>query len=59
MKSSTHDKVEGTVNEVKGKAKEAYGNATNNPQLRDEGRADQTDGKIQKKVGDVKKVFDR
>ncbi len=59
MKSSSQDKVEGTVNEIKGRAKEAYGQATNNPQLRDEGRADRVDGKIQKKVGDVKKVFDR
>lgn len=57
MKSSTQDKVEGTAKNLKGKLKEKVGRATNNPNLETEGRIDQGDGKVQKKVGDVKKVF--
>ena len=59
MKDSTKDKAAGTAKDLKGKAKEAVGKAVGNPNLRDEGRADQAEGKIQKKVGDVEKVFER
>ena len=59
MKPSTQDKVEGTVKDLKGQAKEAIGKGTNNPRLRDEGQADQVEGKVQKKVGDVEKFFNR
>ena len=59
MKSSTQDKAEGTGNQLKGKIKEHAGKAVGDPNLRDEGRADQAAGKVQKKVGDVKKVFDK
>jgi uncharacterized protein YjbJ (UPF0337 family) len=59
MKSSTEDKVEGNVNELKGKVKETIGRATDNPDLEAEGTADRVDGKVQQKVGDVKKVFDK
>ena len=59
MKSSTQDKAEGTAKKVKGKVKEAAGNATRNPNLRASGRGDQAEGKTQKKVGDIKKVFNR
>ena len=59
MKSSTRDKAEGTANQMKGNVKEQVGKAVGNPNLRDEGRADQAAGKVQKKAGDVKKVFDK
>jgi uncharacterized protein YjbJ (UPF0337 family) len=55
--SSTHDEVEGKVHEVKGAIKQKIGEATNNPNLRDEGTAERIDGTIEKKVGQVKKVF--
>jgi uncharacterized protein YjbJ (UPF0337 family) len=57
MKSSTKDKAAGHANQLKGKVKEQAGKAAGNPNLRDEGLADQAAGKVQKKVGDVKKVF--
>lgn len=59
MKPSTQDKAEGHAKNVKGKVKEAAGQMTGNRNLESEGRADQAEGKVQKKVGDVKKVFDR
>ena len=59
MKSSNQDKAEGTMKDLKGKVKEGVGDATDNPALRDEGQVDQAEGKIQKKAGDIKKVFNR
>jgi uncharacterized protein YjbJ (UPF0337 family) len=59
MKSSTQDKAEGTARDLKGKVKEGAGKLAGNERLQAEGRADQVDGKVQKKVGDIKKVFDR
>ena len=57
MNSSTHDKVKGTAKEAVGKVKEGAGKAIGNPDLRDRGTAEKVDGKVQRKVGDVKKVF--
>ena len=57
MKSSTKDQVEGKLHEMKGK--EAAGQVTNNPDLTNEGQAEELAGKIQKKVGQVKKVFEK
>ena len=57
MDSSTKDKAKGGLHEAKGTIKEKAGEATNNPDLRDRGTAEKTGGKIQSKVGDIKKVF--
>jgi uncharacterized protein YjbJ (UPF0337 family) len=59
MKTSTKDKLTGTAKEIKGTIKEVAGKAVGNPNLRDEGRADQVEGKVQKKVGDIEKVLNR
>ena len=59
MKVSTKDKVQGTVHEAKGAVKEKLGHATNNPTLEDEGTDEKVAGKVQKKVGDVEKVFEK
>ena len=57
MKSSTKDKIQGSVNQVKGVIKEKAGKASGDADLRDRGTAEKVGGTIQKKVGDVKKVF--
>jgi uncharacterized protein YjbJ (UPF0337 family) len=59
MKPSTKDQVEGTLHEVKGRAKEAAGQVTRNPNLTKEGQAEKVAGKVQKKVGQIKKVFEK
>jgi uncharacterized protein YjbJ (UPF0337 family) len=59
MKSSVRDQVEGTLHEVKGKAKQAAGEATNSPELAAEGRDENLAGKVQKKVGQIKQVFEK
>jgi uncharacterized protein YjbJ (UPF0337 family) len=51
--------AEGKFDEVKGKAKEAVGDATDDEDLEREGKVDQVTGKIKEKVdGVVDKVRD-
>jgi uncharacterized protein YjbJ (UPF0337 family) len=57
MADSTKDKIEGAVHDVKGTLKEKVGQATNDPDLQDEGTAEKIGGKVQKKVDDIEKVF--
>ena len=59
MDSSTHDKVEGTAKEAVGKVKEETGKAIGNQDLQDRGTAEKVAGKVERKVGDVKKVFEK
>lgn len=57
MKSSTKDQVEGTFHQMKGKIKKVAGELTDNPKLEAEGISEKIAGKMQKKIGQVKKVF--
>jgi uncharacterized protein YjbJ (UPF0337 family) len=59
MKNSTKDQAEGTLHEVKGKVKEKVGRATNNPNLVEDGQDEKIAGKVQKKIGQVEKVFEK
>lgn len=59
MKSSTKDKIEGGLNQASGKVKEALGKATDNPKLTAKGQAENLAGKLQSKVGDIKKVVEK
>jgi uncharacterized protein YjbJ (UPF0337 family) len=59
MKSSTKDKVKGGFREAKGNVKEKAGKATGNPDLRDRGTVEKAGGKVQRKIGDLKKVFEQ
>ena len=57
MKSSIRDKAEGALHEAKGKVKEVAGKITDNPKLEAEGTAEKIAGKVQGKVGQIKKVL--
>lgn len=59
MKQSTKDQVEGAVHETKGKLKEKAGQIANDPDLEAEGQGEKIAGKIQKKIGQVEKVFEK
>ena len=56
MKSSMTDKVQGAVNTAQGEAKEVAGIIHDNPRLKAKGQAEQIDGKIQEKIGQIKQV---
>lgn len=47
-------KIKGNWNEVKGKAKQAYADLTDDDLLYEEGKDDELIGRIQKKVGKTK-----
>jgi uncharacterized protein YjbJ (UPF0337 family) len=57
MKSSIRDKAEGKFHEAKGKVKEVAGEITDNSELEAEGTGEKIAGKVQGKVGQVKKVL--
>ena len=57
MKSSMKDKVEGTFHKAKGKVKEVSGEITDNPKLEAKGKTEKIAGKVQEKIGQVKKVL--
>lgn len=57
MKSSTKDKTEGMFHEAKGKVKEVTGKIIDNPNLEAEGKSEKIGGKVQEKIGEVKKVL--
>jgi uncharacterized protein YjbJ (UPF0337 family) len=59
MKPSTTDQIKGKLHEVKGKAKEKAGQLTNNPNLAAEGQDEKIAGVVQKKVGQIEKVFEK
>ena len=51
------DKIKGAFKEAKGKVKEETGKTTGNPDLRDRDTIEKAGGKVQRKIGDVEKVF--
>jgi uncharacterized protein YjbJ (UPF0337 family) len=57
MKSSRQDRAEGTFHKVRGKVKEIAGILSDNRKLEAEGSDEKTAGKVQRKVGQVKKVL--
>lgn len=59
MKPSTNDQIKGSLHEMKGAVKAKAGQVTNNPNLAAEGRSEQLAGKVQKKVGQIEKVFEK
>ncbi len=59
MQSSTKDKIKGLTDKVKGKVKEGLGGLSGNRDLEEEGKNDQLKGEARKKVGAIKKLFNR
>ena len=57
MKSSSRDKAEGKLHEVKGKVKEVAGKLTDNPELEAEGAGEKLAGKVRGKIGQIKEVL--
>ena len=59
MKPSTKDQIQGALHEIKGDAKKKAGEVTNNPDLAADGQNEKLAGKVQKKVGQIEKVFEK
>ena len=58
MRASTKDRAKGRVKEAKGKLKEKAGRATRDVDLENRGTADKIGGKVQRKVGEIERVFE-
>jgi uncharacterized protein YjbJ (UPF0337 family) len=52
--SMDSDRVEGPLKEAGGKAKEAWGDVTDDPETEAEGQADQVEGNVQNEWGEAK-----
>ncbi len=48
------DRVQGSMDQMKGSAKEAAGKVTGDEKLKSEGRTDQAKGKLQNFIGGIK-----
>ena len=59
MKSGTKNEIAGKYHEVKGRIKEKVGQVTNDPDLEAEGLGEKIGGKIQKRIGQIKKAVAR
>jgi uncharacterized protein YjbJ (UPF0337 family) len=57
MNESTKDQAKGKAREIKGRVKKGVGHALNRPDMEQEGANEETAGKVQRKVGEVEKVF--
>ena len=57
MKSGTQDQAEGMFHKAKGKLKEVAGKLGKNSELEAEGKGENIGGKVQEKIGQVKKVL--
>jgi uncharacterized protein YjbJ (UPF0337 family) len=57
MKPSTRDEIKSKFHAMKGKVKERAGQLTDDPDLEAEGQAERIVGKVQRKIGQVKRVF--
>jgi uncharacterized protein YjbJ (UPF0337 family) len=50
------DQIEGGMKEARGAIKDAAGKVTHDPKLQADGKLDKAEGRIQRKVGDVKEA---
>jgi uncharacterized protein YjbJ (UPF0337 family) len=57
MKSGAQDQAEGMFHKVKGKLKEVAGKLGMDSELEAEGKDENIGGKVQEKIGQVKKVL--
>lgn len=59
MKSSMNDNVKGMFHKAKGRVREIAGKITDNPKLENKGKAENIAGKVQEKIGQVKRVMEK
>ena len=59
MKDSTRDKIKGLAKQAKGKGKVVAGKLVGSSRLKVRGFADQDEGKMQKRIGALKKARGR
>jgi uncharacterized protein YjbJ (UPF0337 family) len=58
MKNSSINRSKGSARELKGRIKEGFGEATNNPDVEARGKMERLGGKAQRKLGEVERVLE-
>ncbi len=58
MTDQSRDRIEGNVDELKGRGKSAFGELTGDEQTQAEGETDQASGKLKQGMADVKDKVD-
>ena len=58
MSDQSRDRIEGTMEEVKGRGKSAWGEMTDDQETKAEGEADQMSGKMKQGMADAKDKVD-
>jgi uncharacterized protein YjbJ (UPF0337 family) len=58
VESGDRDRIEGTVEEAKGQAKQAWGDMTDDERMKAEGMLDEAKGRAQQFLGDIKDKVD-
>jgi len=58
MSDQTRDRIEGSVDEIKGRGKSAWGEVTDDDQKRVEGQVDRAKGQFKKDMADAKDKVD-
>ena len=53
-RSGDRDRMEGTVDEMKGRAKQAWGDITDDQRMKGEGMVDEAEGRARQAMGDIK-----
>lgn len=59
MTQSTRDQAEGAIHELKGAVKEKAGQLANKPELEQQGADEKLGGTVQRKIGEIEKVFNQ
>jgi uncharacterized protein YjbJ (UPF0337 family) len=59
MKPSTKNQIKGALHLIKGKAKAQAGQATQDPTLTAEGQTEAIAGKVQQKLAQVQRIFEK
>jgi uncharacterized protein YjbJ (UPF0337 family) len=57
MTQSIKDRIEGSIQGMKAKVKEKAGELTDDPALADEGADEKAGDTVQRKIGEIEKVF--
>jgi len=58
MKNSSTNQAKGKMREIKGRVKEGFGVATNNPDTESRGKGERIAGKVQRKVGEAQQLLE-
>ncbi len=58
MRNSSINQAKGKMREIKGRVKEGFGVATDNPDTEARGKGEKVAGKVQRKIGEAQQLLE-